>query len=122
MDVDVFVYEVILQNLFKDMALEKGYFILGKMIINLGEIIYCISRVVFFRFIIILFGVEWFFFSVMFLSEFCRVVLCISILVFIFIVQIFEELQVFFIIIILRLGFGGFIILVGLICKNDVYL
>lgn len=25
MDVDVFVYEVILQNLFKDMALEKGY-------------------------------------------------------------------------------------------------
>lgn len=45
MDVDVFVYEVILQNLFKDMALEKGYSILGKMIINLGEIIYCISRV-----------------------------------------------------------------------------
>lgn len=42
MDVDVFVYEVILQNLFKDMALEKGYFILGKMIINLGEIICCI--------------------------------------------------------------------------------
>lgn len=45
MDVDVFVYEVILQNLFKDMVLEKGYSILGKMIINLGEIIYCISRV-----------------------------------------------------------------------------